>query len=550
MTSGGSPSLLSVFEWHYPGEVTQLACSADGRQVALGGSAGSIECWERDGQQWRRLYTYIAPDRELPPFALSPDGEQCVVASPDGHEISVRSLPSGKQTASLSVQDSRVVVLAYSPHGEVTVGDDRGYIHVLDWTRLGQPHPFTAHYRVSMEAPTERPVKALAWSGDGEVLATSEESDPYVCVYLHRDQAWVRTMPYRKMLAVEAIAWRHDSKRIAVAHGTEVEIRARQSWRKVLVTCVGGHREAVRAVSWSPDGRFVLSLGNCGELCIWDAGTGVLVGRIDGEETAGQESFACSFVVVPGGQVLVGGRNWMARLLNVFDSVGCRIIGEEARESASPLPWSVIFCSQCCTVDDVQEGVTVAHISRIEAGRLVCARCRRFLATGLPSPSGHPLKDFFAITLHELYEELDIDAWTLGGCWISSRGLLRWMQTSEVTAQHAQPARLMIVEGTRPGAVGRIPDHVVVAGLEVDGVPYCLDADGAGPEADFLREWHVVAALDEICLVPADEQRLTAAGIPGNQQASDRIADALHEQFGLWQPSLLPRFMRQGSVGG
>jgi hypothetical protein len=240
----------------------------------------------------------------------------------------------------------------------------------------------------------------------------------------------------------------------------------------------------------------------------------------------------------------------MAWLLDVFDTVGYRINGEEARELADPLPWSAVFCSQCCTDEDRQEGGTVAEIARVEAGELVCGRCRRFLATGRPSPSGHPLKDFFAITLQDLYEELDIDAWTLGGCWTSSLGLLRWMQTSQQPEERSQPACLMVVEGTRAGSAQRIPDHVVVAAYNAEGALFCLDADGASPQDDFLREWHVVAALNEICLVSADEERLRAAGIPCPPAMSDRIADALHEQFGPWQPSLLSRFTRNSGTGG
>ena len=84
----------------------------------------------------------------------------------------------------------------------------------------------------------------------------------------------------------------------------------------------------------------------------------------------------------------------------------------------------------------------------------------------------------------------------------------------------------------------------------MEGVLFCLDADGASPQEDFLREWHVVAALNEICLVSADEERLRAAGIPCHPAMSDRIADALHEQFGPWQPALLSRFTRNSETDG
>lgn len=538
-------------EWSYPGAVTQVAVSADGRQIALGGTAGSIEFWELDGQKWRRVHSYVDPRLELPPFALSADGELYAVASPDRGEIFVRRVATGEQTGVLTAPHGKAVVIAFSPRGEVTVGDDTGWIQVWDWDKIGQPFPYSANYRASIQAPTERPIHALAWSPDGQVLTTSERGDPYVCVYLYAEHAWVRTMLHHAVVPVEAIAWRPDSKRVAIAHGTEVEIRARQSRRKPLVTCTGGHAEPITSVSWSSDGRLLLSLGKRGELCVWNAGTGALVGRLDGGEDGAEESDVCAFAVVPGGQVLVGGRNWMAWLFDPLTVVGCRISGEETRELAEPLPWSAIFCSMCCTQDDREEGTAVDELTRIEAGDLVCNRCRCYLATGRPSPSGHPLKDFFAIELLDVYAELDIDAWTLGGCWTSSLGLLRWMQTSgSMSEEQALCPRLMVVEGTRPEATTRIPDHVVVVVLSEDGVPYCLDADGASTQADFLREWQSIHGLNEICLVPAEEQRLSTAGISMRPDVSDRIADALHEQFGTWQPALLSRFSRLTGAGG
>jgi hypothetical protein len=439
-------------------------------------------------------------------------------------------------------------MLAFSPRGEVTVGDEKGGITVWDLDNLDSPYPCKARYRASLDASTQRPVKALAWSPDGKVLLSSEEGDPFVCVYLYHDQAWTRGMLHNRVLPVACIAWRPDNLRIAIAHDTEIEIRARRSWRKVLLTCSGSYAHHVTQVGWSPDGKFVLSLGMCGELCVWNAKTGELVARIDESSVDDEERYACSFSILPAGQVLVGGRNWIARLFDVFDVVGYRITGRDTVELTGPVPWNVVYCSQCCTDDDRQEGETIEEIARIEAADLVCPRCGLFLTTGLPAPTGHPLKDFFAIDLLAMCKELDIDAWTLGGCWISSLGLLRWMQTSPLAEGDfaGQPPCLMTIEGIRPPSPIRILDHVVVAVTGEDGLRYCLDADGASLVEGFLREWHMVTGLCEPRLTPLNEQQLAEAGIPINPGLSDRIADALHEKFGPWQPSLLACFVRTG----
>ena len=541
MTQLAQQPLPPLAEWCYPGQVTRIACSVDGHRVAFGGEGRSIECWEGTGDEWQLLFSYFeSNEAELPPFALSPDGERLAVASLNRAEVQVYQVASGELLAGCRVPRGTVEVIAFSPQGELTVGGQTGWIHVWDSSRPPDAHsPFKASYKADITHQAGCAIKALAWSPDGEILTSSEQGDWYACVYLYHESAWTRSLFQHDGLAVEAIAWRPDSKRVAIAYGSQIEIWARRSRVKPLVTCVGGHTQGIAALAWAPDGVRLLSLDQHGVLCVWDARNGQLVARLD------DEGDCCSLCVSAGGQVLLGRRNWTVQLFyEALAVVGYRVSGEESRELTSPEEWSYVQCSGCLYGGDLreqQEYNEVQPIYRVEAGNLVCSGCHTYLATGRPAPTGHPLRDCFRVGLDDLREELDIDGWVYGGCWIAALGLLLWIRESAPTTG----ARLMVIEGTRGDARAQILDHVVVE-LLVGGAPHCIDPDGASPTGEFLWEWHVVHSLEGCRLVPLDEQRLReATEIPSRPEMSESVAAALLEALGPWRDELLEKLSRR-----
>jgi hypothetical protein len=527
-----------LHEWHYPGQVTRIACSAEGSRVAFGGEGRSIECWERTGGDWHLLFSYFeSKEVELPPFALSPDGERLAVASLDRAAVQVYLVASGERLAAFGVPRGNVEAIAFSPQGELTVGGQTGWVHVWDSSKPPEAHyPFKASFKADITHPSGCAINALAWSPDGEILTSSEQGDWYV--YMYHEAAWTRSLFQHDGIPVQALAWRPDSKRVAIAYGSQVEIRARQSRTKPLVTCVGGHALSIAALAWSPDGQRLLSLDQGGVLCAWEARSGRLVARLD------DDGDCCSLCVSAGGQVLLGRRNWTVQLYEALSIVGYRVSGEESRELTSPEEWSYVQCSTCLSGGDLreqQEENEVRPIYRLEAGDLVCASCRTYLANGRPAPSGHPLRDCFRVGLDDVRAELDIDGWVYGGCWIAALGLLLWMRESAPSPS----ARLMVIAGTRDNARVQILDHVVVE-LLVDSASYCIDPDGASPTGELLWEWHIVHGLEGCHLVPLDEQRLReTTDIPSRPEISASVAAALLEAIGPWRNELLEKLSRR-----
>ena len=533
LSSTIEPASLSPWrEWAYPGEVVQVAFSNDGRRIAFGGDAGSIEFWECIDAQWNRLFTYVSPDGELPLFALSPDGTRFVVARKDCPEIQAYFVASGQHIASFKGARMYATCVTWSPQGDITSGSHDGWIYVWDWNKTHEAFAFKLAYKANPKERDGRPIRAIAWSPDGKVLTTVEEGDPCICIYSYAKRDWKQTKYRSNGEPVQVITWRPDGKRLAIAYGTQIEIQARQPRSKPLLTCTDG--SMVIAITWSDDGRFLLSLSQSGTVRIWNAETGYLAGSLSEENDDIMRSMATGL----GGLVLVGCRDWMVRLYDALITVGYRVSGEESRELTSPEPWSFVQCATCLYGGDLaeyQHAAQVENIARIEAADAVCSTCSTYLATGKPAPTGHPLKDFFSIDVGELLDELDVDGWTEGGCWVAACGLLRWIETSAECPQ----ARLMIVEAEQRGP--GIADHALVE-LVVDGKHLCLDAEGVAGNDEFLNNWMHTYRRSACALVPLDEQRLYRLNYRYNSDMSDRIADALHERFGEFRQALLSRF--------
>ncbi len=543
--------LALLHEWRrYPSQITRIVSSSTGQRVAFGGVDGSIECWERTGDAWQCLFAL--KEAELPQFALSPDGERLAVATPDRTQVVVYQVGSGHLTR-CSLPYGRVEVMAFSPRGELTVGDQTGWVYVWDTVQPpGSESPCKASYTAGIPYGSECAIKALAWSPDGEVLISSEQGNWYVCSYLYHEAACTNNLfGGHEGLFVQAIAWRPDSKRLAIAYGSQVErvdnlalssikIWSRRSRTKPLVICQGTHAGRIITLAWSPDGQRLLSLDEAGVLCAWDARSGQLMARL------ADDGGFCSLGVGAGGQVFLGRRNCTVQLYEALVIVGYRVSGEEARELTCPEAWTYVQCRTCLSGGDLreqQEYSEVRPIYRLEAGDLVCVDCHTYLANGRPAPTGHPFRDCFRIHLDGLRAELDVDGWVYGGCWIAALGLLRWIQASTPCAL----ARLMVIEGTREQGAGLILDHVVVE-LLVDGASYCLDPDGASPTGVFLWEWSLVHGLNGCHLVPLDEQRLReATDIPYRPEASERVAQTLQETVGPWRDELLAMLSRQAA---
>lgn len=112
-------TLAVVSSWTVEGPANSIACSPDGRTVAVSfgswlSESGSVECWSI--AERRKIGTYTAP---VPVGAarFTPSGDTLVLGGWNGR-VFWRSLPSGNLIAERALPKSAVATAAFSPDAE------------------------------------------------------------------------------------------------------------------------------------------------------------------------------------------------------------------------------------------------------------------------------------------------------------------------------------------------------------------------------------------------------------------------------------------------
>ena len=189
--------------------------------------------------------------------AWSPNGKLIGTSGPDG--VAIWDPPSGKVLWRVATPDgppSRV--LAFSFNGErLASGQDNHQIHQFS---------VDEGYAVR-ELPVKDQVLALAFSSDGDVLATGDLPEPGL--YSAETGQLLRRL-IGHWTYVSALAFSPDRKTLA-SGSVDRTIRT-WDWRSGRALGVfRAHDRPVTAVVWTAGGRVLISAGEDGLIRIWDA---------------------------------------------------------------------------------------------------------------------------------------------------------------------------------------------------------------------------------------------------------------------------------------
>jgi RNA polymerase sigma factor (sigma-70 family) len=147
--------------------------------------------------------------------------------------------------------------------------------------------------RLSARAETDGFVQGLAFSPDGNVLATAEVEN---AVQLRDARTGQALTALRKHVgAVRAVAFSPDGRRLATGDENAARIWDLNGPEDLLTL---GASRPVRAVAFSPDGRRLASANEDGAVTVWDATTGKKLSAVAGKD--GGPSAAIS----PDGKIL------------------------------------------------------------------------------------------------------------------------------------------------------------------------------------------------------------------------------------------------------
>jgi WD40 repeat protein/serine/threonine protein kinase len=249
-----------------------LAWSPDGRRLATASADKTVKVW--DVQQGNVVLTFEGHKSGVETVAWSPDGKRLASASAD-KTVKVWDADTGKEIATSHNADQAVHAVAWDADSRRLALATEERVAVVPVAGSGKSFRLEGH---------SGPVLAMAWSPDGNYLATGG-ADKTVLIWDAATGGKVRALKGHGD-RVTAVAWTRDSRWLASAG----DDRTAQVWDlgaaadpRILRSPAGAVLvNAVEAIAWSPDGKRLAAGTDDGVVRLWDATAGRRVRTLQG----------------------------------------------------------------------------------------------------------------------------------------------------------------------------------------------------------------------------------------------------------------------------
>ncbi len=260
--------------------VTSVAFSPDGKKIVSGSWDKTIRIWDaRTGKQIGEPLKGHA--KHVTTVSFSPDGGKIVSGSED-HTICVWNVKIGEPISKQGGYQCKLSSVSFSPDGKlIASGDSSGAIRM--WSAESGKQigiPFEGH--------TDW-VDSVAFLKDGEKIVSGSsdtirmwdmKSHKLACQELKVQKGFSVTFSHDKkkivMYSIFGNGWDVETgKRIENSNGTIWEIETCKQVGDPLV----GHTDGVTSVSFSSDGKKIVSGSWDKTVRIWDAKTGKQIGK-------------------------------------------------------------------------------------------------------------------------------------------------------------------------------------------------------------------------------------------------------------------------------
>ncbi|MDJ0703005.1 MAG: AAA-like domain-containing protein [Leptolyngbyaceae cyanobacterium MO_188.B28] len=248
-------SLVKAF-WEHSNQADDLAFSPDGQQLVSVNEDSLVQLWNLEGKLLLTLDGADGHTNEVEGVAFSPDGQLIASASEDKTIKLWR--PDGRLIKTLTGHTSRVQAVAFSPDSQLLAsasGDgaiklwrqDGALVKTLDAHRGG--------------------VGDVAFSADGQLIASAGEDKT---VKLWRIDGMLMKTFNGHRGRVRKVAFGNLSNReIMASAGLDQTIKL---WRLdgSLIATLPGHLTKIEGLDFSPDGHFLVSGSDDGQLIFWN----------------------------------------------------------------------------------------------------------------------------------------------------------------------------------------------------------------------------------------------------------------------------------------
>ncbi|MBK8252040.1 MAG: WD40 repeat domain-containing protein [Polyangiaceae bacterium] len=281
---------------------TSIAFSPNGKKIATGGFNPMAAVWDLDKDQVTPMSRASFPEERAAELVqFSSDGKTLFAGGDFGGPIGlfygygptnivppvVKLDPeSGKELGTLK-GPRRISTIVMSPADRrvMAVGTLGGNVIVREvesGDKVGG-------------IDLKEPVFSIAFSPDGAKMAVGA-ADSGVRVFESKTGKLVCTLEAAPSNPMD-LAYSADGKRIAAAGSTAVYVADAESCKPVLPS--EGHRDEVRALSVSPDGKLIVTGDTEGFVVVWDRDTGKVVTKFKAHDR-----YTVQVAVSPDGKVL------------------------------------------------------------------------------------------------------------------------------------------------------------------------------------------------------------------------------------------------------
>ena len=245
-----------------------VAFSPDGQFLLSGGSDQLVHLWKAmDGSL---VQDFVGHSDKITDLSYSPTGKVILSSSLDG-TVCVWETEFGVLMKTFRDSGAPILSAVWSPDGRtIAVGDEKGRINIWD-VESGQI--------VSELAGHKSAIREIRYDSSGKRLASGSD-EGLVCLW-DADKGKKLESVHPGMAPIQGLAFSHDGLKLAVCGQSElIQIYSCSEISKSPILTFHTGRKDQTALDWSSDGRYILTSGSDGLVCIYDAASGNSLGKL------------------------------------------------------------------------------------------------------------------------------------------------------------------------------------------------------------------------------------------------------------------------------